>query len=170
MANKDVSERSSGAPARGGFLSSPLADLHREVDRLFDDFMGGFRPLRPRGGFWGGEQSEFLPTVDVSESDKEIEVTADLPGIDERDIDVTLADGVLTIKGERKAEKEEKDEKKSYHRVERSYGLYTRSITLPAEVEEDKIKAEFAKGVLKIRMPKSEQAKSKVKKISIKSA
>lgn len=170
MTSKDVTERSGGAPARGGFLSSPLAELHREVDRLFDDFMGGFHPLRPRGGFWGGGQGELAPTVDVTETDKEIEVTADLPGIDEKDIDVTLADGVLTIKGERKAEKEEKDEKKSYHRVERSYGLYTRSIALPAEVEEDKVKADFTKGVLTIRMPKSDQAKSKVKKISIKSA
>lgn len=169
MASKDVTERSGGAHRRG-FLSSPLADLHREVDRLFDDFMGDFRPLRSRGGFSGADESELAPRVDVCETDKEFQVTADLPGIDEKDIDVTLSDGILTIKAERKAEKEEKDEKKSYHRIERSYGRYTRAIPLPGEVDENRVKADFTKGVLTIRMPKSEQARSKVKKISIKSA
>lgn len=169
MAGKNLTERS-GAPARQGFLSSPLADFHREVDRLFDDFMGDIRGFRPRGGFWGDGSGEMQPKVDVCETDKEIEVTAELPGIDEKDIDVTLANGILTIKGERKSESEEKDEKKSYHRVERSYGVYTRSIPVPAEIDEENVKADFTKGVLKVTMPKSEKPESKVKKISVQSA
>lgn len=168
MARKDVTQPGSSTPARRDVFASPLSELHREVDRLFDEFMGGFRPWRSRVGFWGDGEGELVPRVDVSESDKEVVVTADLPGIDEKDIDVTLSNGVLTIKGERKAEKEEKDEKKSYHRVERSYGLYSRSIALPGEVDENKVKADFAKGVLTIRMPKTDRAKSRVKKISIK--
>jgi HSP20 family protein len=168
-AKKDVTE-SSPSPARRGVFSSPLAELHREVDRLFDDFMTDFRPWRSGVGFWGDGKGELVAKVDVSETDNEIQVTADLPGIDEKDIEVTLSDGVLTIKGERKAEKEEKDEKKSYHRIERSSGLYSRSIALPSEVDESKVKADFAKGVLTVRMPKSAQARSKVKKISIKAA
>ena len=169
MAGKSLTERSS-TPARRGFLASPLTELHREVDRLFEDFMGDFRGFRPRGGFWGDGGGELVPKVDVCETDKEVEVTADMPGIDEKDIDVTLANGILTIKGERKSESEEKDEKKSYHRVERTYGLYTRSIPVPAEIDEEKVKADFTKGVLKITMPKAEKPESKVKKISVKSA
>ena len=153
-----------------GLLSGQLAGLHIEVDRLFDDLMGDFRPWRSGFHLWDQGDDELVPKIDVSETDKEVQVTADLPGIDEKDIEVTLSDGVLTIKGERKAEKEEKDEKKSFHKIERSYGLYRRSIALPDEVEEDKIKADFAKGVLTIKMPKSAKAKSKVKKISVKAA
>lgn len=167
---KELTESSSGAPARRGLGFGPLADIHREVDRLFDDFMSDFRPWRPRLGIWGEGEGEFMPKVDVCETDKEVVVTADLPGVDEKDIEVTISDGMLTIKGERKAEKEEKDEKKSYHRVERSHGYYSRSIALPGEVDEDKVKADFSKGVLTVRMPKSEQARSKVKKISVKGA
>jgi len=167
MSTRDLTERN-GDPAARGLLSHPLVGLHKEVDRLFDEFMSGTRPWRSGLRFW--DEGELVPKVDVSETDKEVQVKADLPGIDEKDIEVTLSDGVLTIKGERKEEKEEKDEKKSYHRVERSYGLYSRSIALPSEVEEDKVKAEFAKGVLTIKMPKSAKAKSKVKKISVKGA
>ncbi|MDA0991421.1 MAG: Hsp20/alpha crystallin family protein [Verrucomicrobia bacterium] len=169
MSTKDLAERN-GDTARRGLPSNPLIGLHKEVDRLFDDFMGDFRPWRSGMRLWDDSDGELVPKVDVSETDKEVQVTADLPGIDEKDIEVTLSDGVLTIKGERKAEKEEKDEKKSFHRIERSYGLYRRSIALPNEVEEDKIKADFAKGVLTIKMPKTAKAQSRVKKISVKAA
>jgi HSP20 family protein len=167
MSTKDMTERN-GEPARRGLLAHSLTDLHKEVDRLFDDFVSDFRPWRSGISLWSDANGDLVPQVDVSETDKEIQVKADLPGIDEKDIEVTLADGVLTIKGERKEEKEEKDEKKSFHKIERSYGMYSRSIALPSEVEEDKIEADFAKGVLTIKMPKSANAKSKVKKISVK--
>ena len=153
-----VQERSGRPPSRSMF--------HSEIDRLFDDFMsdfGGWRTRLPRPF-----DTEQMPSIDVSETDKEVEVKADLPGMDEKDIEVSLSNGILTIKGERKAEKEDKDEKKNFHRVERSYGLYRRSIALPAEIDEDKVKASFDKGVLSVTMPKTAQAKSKVKKIAIK--
>lgn len=169
MSTKDVTQRSGITPSRG-ILSSQVEGLHKEVDRLFDDFMGGIGPRRSGTRLWDQDDDELVPKIDVSETDKEIKVTADLPGIDEKDIEVTLSDGLLTIKGERKAEKEEKDEKKSFHRIERSYGLYRRSIALPSDVEEDKVKADFARGVLTINMPKSAKAKLNVKKIFVKAA
>jgi len=165
MATPNVPEKSDRAPARSG-ISHPLSLLHSEVDRLFDDFMSDLGPWRSR--LSRPFDTEQLPSIDVSETDKEVEVKADLPGMDEKDIEVSLSDGVLTIKSERKAEKEEKDEKKSFHRVERSYGLYRRSVSLPCEIDENKVKADFSKGVLTVTMPKSAKAKSKVKKITIK--
>ena len=97
MSTKDLTERNGGS-ARRGLLSSPLVGLHKEVDRLFDDFMGDFRPWRSGIRLWDDSDGELVPKVDVSETDKEVQVTADLPGIDEKDIEVTLSDGVLTIK------------------------------------------------------------------------
>ena len=165
MATPNVPEKSDRAVRRRE-SSSPLSLLHSEVDRLFDDFMSDFGPWRSR--LTRPFDTEQMPSVDVSESDKEVEVKADLPGMDEKDIEVSLSNGVLTIKGERKAEKEDKDEKKSFHRIERSYGLYRRSISLPCEIDENKVKASFSKGVLTVTMPKTAEAKSKVKKIAIK--
>lgn len=99
------------------------------------------------------------PAVDVSETDKEIAVTAELPGIEPKDVEITLDKGLLTIRGEKKFEEEEK--KENYHRIERSYGSFTRSISLPAEVDESKVKAKFDKGVLNVTMQKSKTAKTK---------
>ena len=158
MATPKVPERTKRPPSRSLF--------HSEIDRLFDDFMGDFGSWRTR--LPRPFDTEQMPSVDVSETDKEVEVKADLPGMDEKDVEVSLANGVLTIKGERKAEKEDKDEKKNFHRVERSYGLYRRSIALPCEIDEDKVKANFTKGVLTVTMPKTAEAKSKVRKIAIK--
>jgi len=154
------------APWRGRHsVGHPLRSLQEEVDRLFESFGAGF-PSLPRltESFGGG----VTPSVDVAETDKEVVVTAELPGIEEKDVDVTFADGVLTIKGEKKAEKEEKD--KNFHRVERGYGAFSRAIGMPADVEEDKVKASFAKGVLTVTLPKKPGVKSTAKKIAIKAA
>lgn len=167
MNSTDMTEQN-GGKSRRGMLSSPLAELHNEVDRLFGDFLSDARPWYAPRDLWGAEKGEFTPNIDVSETDKAVEVTADLPGIDEKDVEITLSNGVLTIKGERKTEKEEKDEETSFHKVERSYGLYQRSIAVPAEVDENKVKADYTKGVLTITLPKIAKAKPKVKKISIK--
>ena len=102
---------------------------------------------------------------DIGEDDKAIEISAEMPGMDEDDVDLTLSDGVLTIKGEKKAEHEEKD--KNYHLTERRYGAFQRSFRLPDTVEEGKVKASFDKGVLKVLLPKTVAAKSKTKKIAI---
>ncbi|HYF48185.1 MAG TPA: Hsp20/alpha crystallin family protein [Planctomycetota bacterium] len=142
----------------------PFTSLQREMNRLFEEFHRGF-DLAP---FGEDLASGWMPRVNVSESDKEICVTAELPGMDEKDIDVQLSGDTLTIKGEKKEEKEEKD--RNWHRVERSYGSFHREIVLPAEVEAEKTEAKFSKGVLTVTIPKSKQAQKEQKKIEIKKA
>jgi HSP20 family protein len=139
----------------------PFAHMHREIDRLFHNVVG-----EGRGDSEGGAMM-MVPDIDVSETDGELEITAELPGIDEKDVDVSLDNGRLTIKGEKKAEKEEKQ--KDYHLMERSYGAFSRSIVLPFEVDADKVTADFSKGVLKITLPKPAEVKDKTRKIAIKS-
>jgi len=152
----------------------PFESLHREIDRLFDDFGLGFRwplgrslfaaePLFKRELTWPK-----MPAVDVVESDKGYEITADLPGMDEKNIEVKVTDGVLTMKGERQEEKEEK--KKDYYLQERSFGSYQRSLELPEGVETDKIEASFKKGVLTVTLPKKPEAQKPTKKIEVKAA
>ncbi len=150
-------------PVRRGYHGG-VGALQRDINRLFDEFFEGFG-LAPR--IWGTEAlSEFMPRVDVSETAKEVRVSAELPGMDEKDIEVRLERGVLTISGEKKEEKEEKD--KSYHRVERSYGSFTRSIALPADVDEGAAKATFKKGVLSVVLPKRAESREAQKRIEIK--
>jgi HSP20 family protein len=139
----------------------PFASFRREMDRLFDDFFTDW----PRSGLLPKGAGALSPDVDVAETDKEITVTAELPGLDEKEIEVNLSDSALTLRGEKKAEKEEKG--KTFYRSERSYGAFERVIPLPVEVQEDKVEAEFAKGVLTIHLPKSPAAQKKTKKIEI---
>lgn len=135
-----------------------LMRLRREMDSLFDRFLD----WRPFGG--EGAVSVWRPVLDVSETPKEVVIKAELPGMDPKEIDISLRDNVLTLKGERKQEKEQKDE--DYHRVERSYGSFVRSFRLPAEVESEKVDASYKDGVLNIRLKKT--AKSAAKKIEVK--
>ena len=122
---------------------------------LFDEFFGGNETAL----------AGFTPRLDVSENDKELTVEAELPGMDEKDVKVSLEDGLLTIEGEKK-EETEKDEN-GYHHVERSYGSFRRTIPFDAKIDEDKVKAKFKKGVLSITMPKAAEAKEKAKRIQI---
>ena len=143
----------------------PFDTLQREVDRVFDEFTRGFPTFEfPALGSAG--VPDLTPRMDVTESDREYEVTAELPGLEEKDVQVNVADGVLTIRGEKKAVKEEKD--KNYHLVERSYGSFSRSLELPEGVNADAIKASIANGVLKVSVPKP--AAAQVKTIEVKSA
>jgi HSP20 family protein len=150
----------------------PFESLHREIDRLFDDFGVGFRWPSRRSLFAGEPlfRREMtwltMPAVDVVESEKAYEITADLPGIDEKNIEVKVADGVMTIKGEKQEEKEEK--KKDYHLQERSFGSFQRSFELPENVDPDKIEASFKKGVLTVTLPKKPEAQKPAKKIDVK--
>jgi len=139
--------------------------LQREIDRVFADFSRGF-PMDFSRGFPMPDSRQLTPSIDVTETDKEIEITAELPGLEEKDVQINLVDNILTIKGEKKAEKEEKD--KSYRLVERSYGAFVRSVELPAGVNPDAIKANIAKGVLKVSVPKP--APAQTKKIEVKTA
>jgi HSP20 family protein len=106
------------------------------------------------------------PRLDVSETDNGLEIVADLPGMDKKDINVSLEENLLTIKGEKKEEKESKD--KHYHTIERRSGSFYRAIRLPVEVEKDKIEAAFKDGVLTLRLPKTKESKKKVAQIEIK--
>jgi HSP20 family protein len=147
----------------GGY--DPFRQFRSQFDRLFEDFFGD-ETSAGRGE--AAAVPAISPNLDVAESDKAYEISVELPGVAEKDLDVTVTEGVLSIKGEKRSESEEKD--KNYHRVERSYGSFERRLTLPAEADADKIDAGFANGVLTVTIPKVEGAKETVKKISIKSS
>ena len=137
------------------------------MDRLFDSFLGGMPSLTSlRQGF--PSTQVITPTLDVKENEKEIVVKADLPGMDEKDINLTVHNGVLSLRGEKKSE--HTDERDNYHVMERSYGSFQRSIRLPDTVDEDKAEARFDKGVLTITLPKRPESVSAQKKIQIKGA
>lgn len=142
---------------------NPLVALQRDMNRVFDRFWSHFNGsgggLVPFGG---------SPRVDVSETDDAVEVSVELPGLDEKDIDVSVTEDLLTIKGEKKDEHEEK--RKGYYVSERRWGSFYRSIPLPPGVASDKAEASFKKGVLSVSLPKTTEAQAKVKKIEVKAA
>ncbi len=140
----------------------PFERLHDEMDALFDEFFREFS-IEP---FEGRHARSFSPSIDVAETDKEIKVSVELPGMDDKDVEVNLNRDSLTIRGEKKEEKEDKG--KDYYHVERSYGSFSRTIPLPVEIESDKAEAYFKKGVLTVRIPKSAKAIESKKKIVIK--
>ena len=129
-----------------------LSTLRREMDRLFEDFLGERGTFFPEAGNW-------VPAVDVSETDDNILVKAELPGMDTKDIDVSVQGDILVIKGEKKEEKETKEE--NFHRIERRRGTFARSIKIPVPVDADNIKAKYDKGVLTVTLPKKEESKAK---------
>ena len=142
-------------------LFNPFLSLQREVEDVFQNFTRDWPTFRS-----AGLATDLVPSTDVVENDKEIQITAELPGLEEKDVQINLADDVLTIKGEKKAEKEEKD--KNYRLVERSYGSFSRSIQLPAGLDAGTIKASISKGILTVVIPKP--APAQAKKIDVKSA
>ena len=150
----------------------PFESLRREVDRLFEDFtMNPFRlPFRRPAfdiePFWQAESWIAAPTVDLVEHDKAFELTAELPGLDEKKVGVKVTNGVLTIKGEKHEDKEEKN--KDFHMRERRFGSFERALRIPESVDTDKIEASFKKGVLTVTLPKTAEAQKPVKKIEVK--
>jgi HSP20 family protein len=138
-----------------------MGTLRSSMDRFMDRFFADFgRPVE--GDDYAGQT--FSPAVDIKETQKEYLVTAEVPGIKKEDIHIEVADNLLTLKGERKFEKEDKNE--SYHRVERSFGAFTRTFTLPTSVKTEAIEAKFHDGLLSVRIPKAEEKVPK--KIEIK--
>lgn len=163
-AKKLAVTRDRGVPAPERWW--PFENLRSEIDRVFNEFTPGFfdRPLaRFQSALTGG-----LPAVDIVESDNAYELTAELPGIETKDLDVSLSNGILTIKGEKQESKEEKE--KEYHISERRYGSFQRSLQLPDGVDADKIDASFANGVLKVVLPKTPGSHGTHRKITIKPA
>ncbi len=130
----------------------PLRDLKREMDRLWNEFFG--REPLPEVF-----ETEWVPALDVSETKEAVIVRADVPGIDPNNLEITLSGNTLTIRGEKKQEREEKGE--NFYRMERSYGSFVRTIQLPVEVEPDKVEASYKNGVLKITLPKKSEAQGK---------
>jgi HSP20 family protein len=137
------------------------------LERLFGDFFSVFGPPVRNDG-QGGQMPAGLvaPRIDLSESDNELQVKAELPGIDEKDVDVTLAEDVLTIRGEIKSEHEEK--KQDYHLMERARGTFVRSLRLPFSVDANQVQAEFKDGVLSITIPKPKEVQDKAQRIELK--
>lgn len=148
-----------------GDSDNPLLNLQRDINRVFDDFWSRFDRS---AGVSNGLLSVTGPRTDVTETDEAVDVSVELPGMDEKDIDVSLSDDVLTIRGEKKAEREEK--KKGYYLAERSYGSFYRSIPLPPGVDSEKAEAQFKKGVLTVTLPKTPEAQAKVRKIEVKAS
>ena len=144
-------------PWKSGRHGNTLGSLRQEFNQLFDRFWSGqLEPLQL--GRW-------TPAIDIAETDDYLLVHAELPGMDADDIDVSVEGSVLTIKGEKKDTREEKTD--AYHRVERQYGTFVRSIQLPAEIVADKVDAAFRNGVLEVRLPKHEDARPKKVQINV---
>ena len=133
--------------------TSDLLDIRNEMNRTFDDFFGR------RPSWIALRERAWSPNVDIAETDEEITVKAELPGMTKEDVNISITDNILTLKGEKKQEKEIKEE--NYHRVERSYGSFQRSFVLPMGIQSEKVKATFKNGVLNINIPKAEEVKPK---------
>ncbi len=154
----------------GGQLQ-PFQQLQTEMDRLFNTFFRGFSP--PLAGFGtlpslrfpGMPEGLLKPTVDISASDKEYNISVEVPGVDDKDVKIEVVKNNLIISGEKKQEKEEKD--KNFYRVERCYGSFRRVLSLPDDADQDKVKASFKKGVLNLTIPRKALPASAVKKIKI---
>ena len=166
MANRDLT------PWTGGGLTpfgrDPFASFRREMDRLFDDF---FTPAPAEGRNFGAPAAQaaaiMRPSIDVDETDQAYTVTAELPGLSEKDIQLNLRENTLTISGEKKSERNEAQGGRRYS--ERSFGRFERSIPFPAEVDADRVDAAFRDGVLTVTLPKNEKAQDKTRRIEIRS-
>lgn len=150
-------------PATRDDLFDPFVSFRREVDRMFDSFFDGLGGRQLTHAGWPA----LTPAIDVAETDKDMLVTVEVPGVAEKDIEVTLAGDVLTVRGEKKSERDEKNGDFTY--AERRYGSFTRSVRLPFEAAEDGVDAKYDKGVLTIRVPKPAEAQKSVKRIEVKS-
>src|ERR1700750_2114884 len=133
-----------------------LFGLHREIDRLFNDFAQGIGPA--------GAQANIVPSIEISETDKAIEVSAEMPGLERKDVEISIEDDTLTIRGEKKVEEEQKD--KNVQHSERTYGVFMRVLQLPPGIDPSSVQATMSNGVLKITIP--EPAKPEPKKIEVK--
>jgi len=148
----------------GTSFGGHLGDLQRQIDSLFDDFTGRWPALNEKNG----NGAAYWPALDMTETNDAVDVAAELPGVDSKDVEITAVGSVLTIKGEKKSEKETKE--KGYYCAERSYGSFVRSVELPFEIDASKVDATFDKGVLKVHIGKPPGVKAETKKIPVKSA
>ena len=170
----DVPVEVKKAPSAETTVPEVWGSFRSEMDRLFDRFAGGFgfpslrrmfdiEPWRPISTFRFA-----APAIDMSEDDKAYKISAELPGLDAKDVEVSISGNTLVLKGEKRQEKEEKE--KNYYFSERAYGSFQRAFELPASIDRDKLSADFGKGVLTITLPKTPEAHKQQKKIDVKSA
>jgi HSP20 family protein len=160
---QDIKKTATGSTPTRRYVD-PFSAMRAEMDRVFDSFLGpgfGRFPLLSRSE----AEDAVVPSIDVRETESELVVEAELPGLDEKDVSLTLKEGMLTLQGEKKSEREEK--KDDYHLMERSYGSFQRSLRVPDAIDADKVKATFDKGVLKVTMPKRAEAVKAEKRIPI---
>lgn len=158
MKQKQLPSRFESFPTNPFFNS-----LHEEIDRVFDRFASSL-PLSA-GDLWSRSDEAVMPALDVADTEKEVVVTAEVPGVSEKDLDVSITDGILTLRGEKSSDREEKEE--SYHLIERRYGSFRRSVSLGFTPDEGKVQATFKDGVLKLRIAKPKGTTSKTRKIKI---
>jgi len=156
----------SQTPAPREDYHDPFLTFRREVDRMFDDFFSGFgrRAIGAPFGSWGAP----TPSMDLTENDKEIVVTAEMPGLDQEDFEVTVSGDLLTLKGEKKAEHEHRNGDAYY--MERRFGSFSRSVRLPFEVKDEKVDARYEKGLLTIRLPKPADMQHQARRIEVRTA
>lgn len=168
-AHSQVPLRQSKPTSLVGYENDPLRYFHREMDRMFDDFLSQWPGF---GGNWpavSGLADDFIkPTLDLSATDKAYTISVEIPGVDEKDVKLELSNDTLTIHGQKRQEKEDKE--KNYYRVERSYGSFRRVLSLPEDADQDAIKAKFKKGILTVTMPRKALPESHVKRIEVKRA
>ena len=168
MANRDLVPRrqGNGGPALARWEAEPFVDLQHEMERMFEDLerLTGIEP------FIGTRTAShmFLPALDISETKDQVRVTAELPGLNKEDVEISVEGNSLILSGEKKEEREEKEG--GYHRSERYYGSFSRLVSLPTEVNFDKAEATFKNGILTVMLPKTEEAKQRHRKIEIKGA
>ncbi|WP_112663368.1 Hsp20/alpha crystallin family protein [Microvirga flavescens] len=162
MARNPLSPYGFGGLMESGFGRDPFLSMNREMNRMFDDMMRGNMLTS------GGQQSAgmLMPQMDVSETDKEVRVRAELPGVNEKDIDVRFDDGMLTIRAEKKSET--KEDKEDYHFMERSFGTFQRALRLPYAINPEEVKAKFENGVLSVVLPKGKE-QERSRKIEVQS-
>jgi len=160
MANRDLTPWSGGRSLSPSTYD-PFASFRREVDRLFDDFL---TPVEPRS-FGAANGGAIRPSVDVAETDQAYIVTAELPGLEQKDVELTLRDNALFLSGEKRAEQHSENGGRRYS--ERSFGRFERVVPLDAEVDADKVEARFKNGVLNITLPKNPKAQDKTRRIEI---
>lgn len=170
-AGKTVPVRRETARDYMGALASPLQRFHQEIDRFFDQAYEGIG-LAPFGHNWPGSpqlaEGMLKPTLDLGATDKAYTITVEIPGVDDKDIKLEIDNDALTIRGEKKQEKEEKE--KNYYRMERSYGTFKRVLSLPHDADQEGVKASFKKGVLIVTLPRKALPRTDVRQIEIKSA
>ena len=153
----------SPTPAGREDYFDPFVTFRREMDRMFDDFFGGGTP-RPTQAGW----QALTPAVDIDETGKEVVVTAELPGVSDKDVEVSVAGDILTIRGEKRAEHEEKSGDATY--MERRFGSFSRSVRLPFEIKDERVDATFKDGVLTIHLPKPAELQKAVRRIEVKTS